>query len=85
MERLQTVEKKILPWYFDAVVSGRKNFELRRDSDDFVVGNVLVLREWDGLGYTGRSVSRTITYVLRDVPEYGLEDGFVILGISPTS
>lgn len=82
---MQTVEKKILPWYFDAVVSGRKNFELRRDSDDFVVGNVLVLREWDGLGYTGRSVSRTITYVLRDVPEYGLEDGFVILGISPTS
>lgn len=82
---MQTVEKKILPWYFDAVVSGQKNFELRRDSDDFVVGNVLVLREWDGLGYTGRSVSRTIIYVLRDVPEYGLEDGFVILGISPTS
>lgn len=83
MERLQTVEKKILPWYFDAVVSGQKNFELRRDSDDFVVGNLLVLREWDGLGYTGRSVSRTITYVLRDVSEYGLEDGFVILGIAP--
>lgn len=82
---MQTVEKKILPWYFDAVVSGQKNFELRRDSDDFVIGNVLVLREWDGLGYTGRSVSRTITYVLRDVPEYGLENGFVILGISPTS
>lgn len=80
---MQTVEKKILPWYFDAVVSGQKNFELRRDSDDFVVGNLLVLREWDGLGYTGRSVSRTITYVLRDVPEYGLEDGFVILGIAP--
>ena len=82
---MQTVEKKILPWYFEAVASGQKNFELRRDSDDFVVGNVLVLREWDGLGYTGRSVSRTITYVLRDVPEYGLEDGFAILGISPTS
>lgn len=82
---MQTVEKKILPWYFEAVASGRKNFELRRESDDFVVGNVLVLREWDGLGYTGRSVSRTITYVLRDVPEYGLEDGFVILGISHTS
>lgn len=80
---MQTVEKKILPWYFDAVVSGQKNFELRRDSDDFVVGNLLVLREWDGLGYTGRSVSRTITYVLRDVSEYGLEDGFVILGIAP--
>ena len=82
---MQTVEKKILPWYFEAVASGQKNFELRRDSDDFVVGNVLVLRECDGLGYTGRSVSRTITYVLRDVPEYGLEDGFAIWGISPTS
>lgn len=79
---MRTVEKKILPCYFDAVASGRKNFELRKDVDDFVAGDVIVLREWDGC-YTGRSVRRAITYVLRDVPQYGLADGYVVLGITP--
>lgn len=39
---------KIYPEYFEAVISGQKTVELRREDDrQFAVGDVLVLREWD--------------------------------------
>ena len=76
---MKTIEKKILPKYYAAVCSSRKNFELRKDEDDVQNGDVLVLREWDG-EYTGHRVKREVTYVLRDVPEYGLEEGYCIIG-----
>ena len=31
--------------------------------------------------YTGRELVRTIKYISRGVPQYGLMDGFVILSI----
>lgn len=73
-------EKKILPKYFDAVIRDRKKFEIRKDEDDLQVGDTVVLREWDGKRYTGREISRSIEYILRDVPEYGLMPGYVIFG-----
>lgn len=30
--------------------------------------------------YTGRFATRTIKYVLRNVPEYGLKEGYCIIG-----
>lgn len=74
------VEKKILPQYFGAVVAGKKNFELRKDEDDIEVNDLLMLREWNGMQYTGRSTARKVTYVLRNVPEYGLQEGYCIIG-----
>ena len=74
------VIKKILPEYFGAVISGVKNFEIRKDEDDLQVGDVLILQEWNGRDYSGRCVSRRITYVLRNVPEYGLKEGYCIVG-----
>lgn len=74
------VEKKILPKYFDAVICDQKKFEIRKDEDDLQVGDTVVLREWDGKRYTGRESSRSIEYILRDVPEYGLMPGYVIFG-----
>jgi hypothetical protein len=44
------------------------------------IGDTLILREWDGQNYTGRETSRRIEYVLRNVPEYGLMSGYVIVG-----
>ncbi len=39
---------KIAPAYFDAVVSGQKTLEIRRENDKtFTAGDVLTLREWD--------------------------------------
>jgi len=78
---MKTVEKKILPQYFKEVRSGRKTFELRKDEDDIQRGDMLVLREWDGEKYTGRSLEFLVSYVLRDVPEYGLKDGYCIIAI----
>ena len=72
------IEKKILPNYFKAVIHDEKRFEIRKD--DLQIGDALILREWDGEKYTGRETSRNIEYVLRNVPEYGLMSGYVIVG-----
>lgn len=79
---MKTVCKKILPKYIEQIWSGNKNFELRKDEDNIQVGDDLVLEEWDDKTgkYTGIRVVRTVTYVLRNVPEYGLMDGYCIIG-----
>ena len=77
----KSVTKKILPEYFRAVKSHQKTFELRKDEDNFEVGDTIRLAEFDGKQFTGNVVIRLITYILRDCPEYGLMPGYCILGI----
>lgn len=78
---MKQVRKKILPQYLEEVWRGNKNFELRKDEDDIQVGDELILEEWDeATGYTGTEAKRTVTYVLRNVPEYGLMNGYCIIG-----
>lgn len=74
------IAKKTLPQYFDAVIKGNKNFEFRKDEDDIQVGDAVVLKEWDGMNYTGRETGRNVTYVLRNAKEFGLPDGYCIFG-----
>lgn len=76
---MSIIRKKILPEYFEAVQENRKKFELRKDEDNIQVGDELILEEWNG-EYTGRYTNRKVTYVLRNVPEYGLNDGYCIIG-----
>lgn len=75
-------ELKCWPEYFQAVMDGRKAFEIRRTDRDFCVGDHITLREWDfqTSEYSGREVGVTITYL---VPggEWGLPDGICVLGI----
>lgn len=78
----KTVHKKILPEYFEPVKKGIKKFELRKDEDDIQPNDFLVLDEWDGEKYTGRYFCSTVIYVLRNVPEYGLAEGYCIIGLS---
>ncbi|MBR3470283.1 MAG: DUF3850 domain-containing protein [Lachnospiraceae bacterium] len=73
-------EIKIKPKYYAAVIAGMKTFELRENDRDYQVGDEVKLMEWDEDGYTGRYYTITITYVLKDVPEYGLAEGFCIFG-----
>ena len=73
------VEKKILPEYFEEVIRGKKTFEIRKDEDDIQVGDAIILKEWDGEKYTGRETGRNISYVLRNVPQYGLSEGYCIM------
>lgn len=74
-------ELKILPEYFEAVASGKKQFELRKDDRDYQVGDFIDFCEWNGKEYTGvRYGCVRIRYILRNCPEYGLMDGYCILG-----
>lgn len=47
---------KTWPEYFQAVIDGKKTFEIRKNDRDFKVGNELLLQEYDPEQetYTGR-------------------------------
>lgn len=73
---------KILPEYFDAVQNLEKNFELRKDDRNYQVGDFITLNEWKDGVYTGRQAGAyKISYILRNCPEYGLKDGYCIIGL----
>ena len=76
-----THELKILPQYYEEVKAGNKNFELRKNDRDYMENDTIILKAWDGEKYLDKeSLKRTIKYLLMDCPEYGLMDGYVILG-----
>lgn len=77
----KTIEKKILPDYFAAVVTGNKTFELRKDEDNIQIGDILILKEFDKNEYTGRYAQCNVSYVLRDAKEFGLMDGYCAIAI----
>lgn len=59
------IEKKILPEYFDLVLSGKKTYDFRLADFDIAEGDTLVLKEWDGQQktFTGREIEKQVTYV----------------------
>ena len=66
------IEKKVWTYYFQKILDGKKNFELRLANFQCREGDILVLKEWDpeeGV-YTGRQIEKEITYVttLKDIP-----------------
>ena len=73
--------KTIQP-YFNEVFMLRKEFELRKNDRDYKVGDKLILEEWDGEKYTGKKIARTVMYILKNCPKYGLMDGFCIMQIA---
>lgn len=79
---MATHELKILPEYFQAVWGGKKRFELRKNDRDFQVGDMLILREWNGYEYTGSGLAVTVTYIYQDSFVGGLEDGWCIMSIA---
>jgi len=78
---MKKVEKKIYPKYFQAILDGRKSFEIRLNDFDIQEGDILVLKEWDKetASYTGRELEREVGYVgkwkIADLTEFWpLED-----------
>lgn len=65
---------KIRKEYFEAILDGRKQFDLRRDDRDYKVGDRIQF-------VVPGSPVFEITYKLENVPQYGLQEGFCILGI----
>lgn len=76
-------ELKLAPRYFDAVADGSKPFEVRFNDRNYKVGDVLLLKEYveEQGHYTGRKLSRLVTFVLND-KNFCKED-LVILGLRP--
>jgi hypothetical protein len=78
-------ELKILPAYFEAVLSGEKTFEIRNNTDrGFQKGDTLLLREFDPrksindmICYTGRQTEKLVSYV----SNFEQKTGFVVLGL----
>ena len=73
-------ELKIQPKYFQAVWDDIKRFEIRKNDRDYKVGDVLVLKEWDGEKYTGSAIVVNVTYIY-DGEIGGLEDGYIVMSI----
>lgn len=78
------------PDVFEAVFTGVKTFEIRKDDRGYKDGDHLLLRETENSGqemakgaplkFTGRLIQAHVMYVLRG-PVYGLEEGWVIMSI----
>jgi len=88
---LRTHKLKTWPEMFDAILDGSKPFEVRRDDRSFTVGDKLVLEEWDPskrgfseVGYTGRTIEKTITFKLPG-GRFGIDPCFCVLGLGPQS
>lgn len=73
------LELKILPKYFQEVLSGSKTFEIRYDGDkDFYQGQIILLREFvktpQGGFYTEQSQLIQITYITK----YEQKENYVV-------
>jgi ASC-1-like (ASCH) protein len=73
-------ELKCWAEYFDAVKSGEKAFEFRKDDRNFSVGDVLVLHKFDPgtRKFMGEVLTRKVSYIARGslIPE-----GFCVMSI----
>ncbi|MDD4931588.1 MAG: DUF3850 domain-containing protein [Candidatus Colwellbacteria bacterium] len=64
------IRKKTWPEYFEAILGGRKNFDMRAGDIDIKEGDTLVLVEYDPKnGPTGREISR----IIGSVWKFGLD------------
>lgn len=69
---------KILPQYFNAIVSGKKKFEIRNNDRDFHEGDTVILKEWSAdFGYTGKQVTKQIGFIT----DYEQKPEFVVFGL----
>ncbi len=75
-------ELKIYPEYFNAIKTGEKRFEARKNDRGYKVGDLLRLREyhWGHCEHTGNEVTVIVTYILEG-NKFGVIDGYCIMSI----
>jgi hypothetical protein len=81
---------KCWPDYFEAIMSGEKTFDVRRDDRGYQKGDVLVVQKYQiGEGYIRdyntmktAEVRRLITWILTG-GQFGIEPGYVVLALAP--
>jgi len=79
---MATHELKSWPDQFQAMWTGRKRAEFRRDDRHYAVGDLLELREWDpAVGrYTGFRLRARVTHLARG-PAYEIPAEYVVLSV----
>jgi len=82
----RTHELTIWPDSFSAVASGAKPFDVRKNDQNFQVGDALLLRELNPTTheYTGQTLLRWVSHV---VPgnTFGVEAGWCVLGLGTSA
>lgn len=82
IERDMTHTLKTWPEYYDAIVSGKKTFEARKNDRSFQVGDTLVLQEfYMSTGYTGRETSVEVTYMMTGADGFGILGDYCVMSI----
>jgi len=76
---------KVAQPYWDAIQSGLKPWEFRKNDRNFQAGDYLHLKEvtQDGEDFTGRMLEAEITFMLNG-PKFGLPEGYCVMTVSPT-
>jgi hypothetical protein len=86
---MRTHVLKTWPEPFQAVLDGRKRYEIRKDDRGYAVGDVLRLREWDPTpqtfgysqaGYTQREHTVRVTYIT-PAGSWGLPASLCVMSI----
>lgn len=77
-------ELKTLQAYFEAVMSGKKTFEARKNDRDFMPGDTLILKEWvpSLSSFTGRTLKRRVSWILYG-PAFGVEADHCVMALEP--
>jgi ParB family chromosome partitioning protein len=70
---------KLAKMFFNAVDTGKKSFELRKNDRNYQIGDILELHEMSDGEETGRVTEKQVIYILEGFK--GLEEGYCILGL----
>lgn len=65
---------------FEAVWSGAKSFEYRKNDREFATGDELTLEEIQNGERTKRRIFADVTWILRG-PEYGVPAGYCVMSL----
>ena len=72
---------KIQDQFMTDIIDGVKTFELRYNDRDYKAGDFIHFVKVNGEEFAMTDNLYVITYVLKDVPEYGLRTNYCILSI----
>jgi hypothetical protein len=72
---------KCWPIPFDAIMSGEKTFEWRKNDRDYRVGDILILHKYNPEldQYMGPVTKRKITHILKE--GFGIPEGYAVLSL----
>lgn len=70
---------KVDPKTYSLLKKSYKSFDIMEADRDYKIGDLIVYKEFDDFGYSGREVKKEITH--KETVYEGLKEGYVILSI----